>query len=169
MQPGRPELRVPGRLVHRAVDDGSLSGTELVEGARMQARESTTGDRLWQTDRYTTGPVLVLRGLVYCTSGDRPAQVVAFDGRSGSVVWSADVGTFDQEARLMTDGRVLLVGLTPELGEAAGALVALSLTDGGRLWRSRLRTGSTRRGRRDTSWLPATSADAPPSVVLGSP
>ena len=111
----------------------------------MQARESTTGDRLWQTDRYTSGPVLVLRGLVYCTSGDRPAQVVAFDGRSGAVVWSADVGTFDQEARLMTDGRVLLVGLTPERGDAAGALVALSLTDGGRLWRSPL-SGRARRG-----------------------
>ena len=135
----------------------------------MQARESATGDRLWQTDRYTTGPVLVLRGLVYCTSGDRPAQVVAFDGRTGAVVWSADVGTFDQEARLMTDGRVLLVGLTPEPGDVAGALVALSLTDGERLWRSPLPDGL------DAAWaqghllVAGEGADAPPSVVLGSP
>ena len=66
---------------------------------------------------------------------------MAFDGRTGSVVWSANVGTYDQLARLMTDGRVLLVGLTPEEGAAAGSLVAFSLADGQRLWHAPLPDG----------------------------
>ena len=72
VQPGRADRRIPGRLVTRTVDDGSLPGIELIEGSRMQARDATTGDRLWQADRHTSGPVLVLRGLVYCTQRRQP-------------------------------------------------------------------------------------------------
>jgi outer membrane protein assembly factor BamB len=141
VRPGRADLTIPGRLVHRNVDDGSLAGVELVEGSRMQARDATSGDRLWQADRRTSGPVLVLHGLVYCTSDDNPTEVVAFDGRTGSVAWSAEAGTFDQQAQLMTDGRVLLVGLTPGETGTAGSLVALSLGDGQRLWERTLPHG----------------------------
>ncbi|MDQ0375106.1 outer membrane protein assembly factor BamB family protein [Cellulomonas humilata] len=169
VQPGRADRRIPGRLVTRTVDDGSLPGIELIEGSRMQARDATTGDRLWQADRHTSGPVLVLRGLVYCTSGDSPGELVAFDGRSGSVVWSANVGTYDQLARLMTDGRVLLVGLTPAEGEAEGSLAAFALADGERLWRVPLPDGL------DAAWtlghvlVAGDDADPTVSVVLGSP
>ena len=169
VQPGRADRRIPGRLVTRTVDDGSLPGVELVEGSRMQARNASSGDRLWQADRHTSGPVLVLRGLVYCTSGDSPGEIVAFDGRTGSVVWSANVGTYDQLARLMTDGRVLLVGLTPTDGAAAGSLVALSLADGQRLWHASLPDGL------DAAWaqghvlVAGEGADPTASVVLGSP
>lgn len=169
VRPGRADVTIPGRLVHRAVDDGSLPGIELIEGSRMQARDATTGDRLWQTDRHTSGPVLVLDGLVYCTSGDAPGEIVAYDGRTGALVWSATVGSYDQLARLMTDGRVLLVGLTPEEGAAAGSLVAFSLTDGERLWRVPLPDGL------DAAWtlghvlVAGEGADPAPTAVLGSP
>lgn len=169
VRPGEADVTIPGRLVHRAVDDGSLPGVELIEGSRMQARDATTGDRLWQTDRHTGGPVLVLDGLVYCTSGDGPGEIVAYDGRTGALVWSATVGSYDQGTRLMTDGRVLLVGLTPEEGAAAGSLVAFSLTDGERLWRVPLPDGL------DAAWtlghvlVAGESADPAPAAVLGSP
>lgn len=169
VQPGRADLTIPGRLVHRAVDDGSLPGVELVEGSRLQARDASGGDRLWQADRYTSGPVLVLRGLVFCTSGDGPGQVVAYDGRTGSVVWSVDVGIYDQMVRLMTDGRVLLVGLTPDAGAEAGSLVAFSPADGERLWRAPLPDGL------DAAWaqghvlVGGADADGSPAAVLGSP
>jgi outer membrane protein assembly factor BamB len=169
VRPGRTDVTIPGRLVHRAVDDGSLPGVELVEGSRMQGRDATSGDRLWQADRYTVGPVLVLRGLVYCTSGDSPGELVAFDGRTGSVAWSVDVGTYDQQVRLMTDGRVLLVGLTPAEGAAAGTLVALSLGDGQRLWEASLPHGL------DAAWtlghllVAGSGSDPTAAAVLGSP
>lgn len=168
VQPGRDDRRIPGRLVHRVVDDGSLPGVELIEGSRMQARDATTGELAWQADRHTSGPVVVLDGRVYCTSGDTAGEVVAFDGRTGSVVWSAEVGTFDQLARLMTDGRVLLVGLTPEVDAAAGSLTALSLAHGERLWRAPLPAGL------DAAWthghllVAGEGPDLAPSVVLGS-
>ncbi|WP_162243376.1 PQQ-binding-like beta-propeller repeat protein [Cellulomonas sp. Leaf334] len=168
VQPGRADVTIPGRLVHRSVDDGSLPGIELIEGSRMQARDATSGDHLWQTDRHTSGPVLVLQGLVYCTSGDAPGEVVAYDGRSGEVAWSASIGSYDQLVRLMTDGRVLLVGLTPEEGSAAGSLVAFSLPGGERLWRVPLPDGL------DAAWsqghvlVAGEGADPTPAAVLGS-
>ena len=169
VRPGQDELKVPGRLVRRIVDDGSLPEVELIEGSRMQARDPAHGGVAWQADRHTSGPVVVLRGLVYCTSGDGAAEVVAFDGVTGAVVWSAEVGTYDQAARLMTDGRVLLVGLTPDVGATAGSLAAFALADGERLWRAPLPGGL------DTAWteghlLVAGEGPGPaPSVVLGSP
>ncbi|WP_146847958.1 outer membrane protein assembly factor BamB family protein [Cellulomonas terrae] len=169
VRPGESDVTIPGRLVHRAVDDGSLPGVELIEGSRMQARDGTTGDRLWQTDRHTSGPVLVVDGLVYCTSGDAPGELVAYDGRTGALVWSASVGSYDQLARLMTDGRVLLVGLTPEEDAPAGSLVAFSLTDGERLWRVPLPDGL------DAAWtlghvlVAGEGGDPTPTAVLGSP
>ncbi|WP_146925663.1 outer membrane protein assembly factor BamB family protein [Cellulomonas xylanilytica] len=168
VQPGRDDRRIPGRLVHRAVDDGSLPDVELIEGSRMQALDPASGDAVWQADRHTSGPVLVLRGLVYCTSGDSAGEIVAFDGRTGSVVWTANAGTYDQLARLMTDGRVLLVGLTPGEDAAAGSLSAYSLTGGERLWQAPLPGGL------DAAWtqghllVAGESGDPAPSAVLGS-
>ena len=68
----------------------------------------------------------------------------------------------------MTDGRVLLVGLTPQEGAAAGSLVAFSLADGVRLWHVPLPGGL------DAAWtqghllVAGGGGDATPSVVLGS-
>jgi len=168
VRPGRPDRHIPGRLVQRAVDDGSLPSVELVEGSRIQGRDALTGEGRWQADQDTIGPVLVLRGLVYCTSGDGAGEVVAIDGRTGTVVWSVEVGTYDQRVRLMTDGRVLLVTLTPEVGTDAGSITAFSLDDGERLWRVPLPGGL------DAAWaqghlLVAGSGGEPAvSVVLGS-
>ncbi|WP_456789353.1 outer membrane protein assembly factor BamB family protein [Cellulomonas sp. P5_C5] len=169
VRPGQDDVRVPGRLVHRAVDDGSLTEVELIEGSRVQAVDVTSGDVVWQADRHTSGPVLVVRGLVYCTSGGSPGELVAYDGRTGSVVWAANVGTYDQLARLMTDGRVLLVGLTPQEGAGEGTLVAFALADGQRLWHVPLPDGL------DAAWaqghvlVAGDGADPAPAVVLGRP
>ena len=169
VQPGRADVRIRGRLVRRAVDDGSLAGIELVEGSPMQARDAASGDKLWQADRHTGGPVLVLRGLVYGTSVDMPGEIVAIDGRTGSVVWSADLGAYDQQARLMTDGRVLLVGLTPAQGAAEGSLVALSLADGQRLWQVPLPDGLSAVWTEGHVLVAGAGSEPTPAVVLGSP
>ncbi len=161
-----PEVAVPGRLVHRSVDDGSLVGVELTEGSQMQARDASTGEVLWEADRHTSGPVLVLRGRVYCTSGDSPGGLVAYDGRTGAPVWSASVGTYDQLARLMTDGRVLLVGLTPGDGSATGTLAAFALADGRALWHVPL-PGGLHEVRAEAGLLVATSG-GPTSVLTGT-
>lgn len=141
VRPDRADVEIPGRLVHRAVDDGSLPDLELTEGSRMQARDAATGALRWTADVHTSGPVLVLDGRVYCTSGEGPGGLVAFDGRTGATAWTATAGTYDQLARLMTDGQVLLVGLTPVDGTTAGSLAAFSLADGHPLWQDPLPDG----------------------------
>ena len=69
----------------------------------------------------------------------------------------------------MTDGRVLLVGLTPQEGAGEGTLVAFALADGQRLWHVPLPDGL------DAAWaqghvlVAGDGADPAPAVVLGRP
>lgn len=166
VRPDRADVVIAGRLVHRAVDDGSLPGIELTEGSRMQARDASTGALLWTADTHTSGPVLVLHGLVYCTSGESPGGLVAFDGRSGTAAWTASAGTYDQLARLMTDGQVLLVGLTPLDGTSAGTLAAFALADGRPLWQVPLPDGL------NAAWTQGrllVASSGGPTAVLGAP
>lgn len=166
VRPDRADVVIPGRLVHRAVDDGSLPGVELTEGSRMQARDASTGALLWTADTHTSGPVLVLHGRVYCTSGEGPGGLVAFDGRTGTAAWTASAGTYDQLARLMTDGQVLLVGLTPMDGTSAGTLAAFALADGRPLWQVPLPDGLNAAG---TQGRLLVASSGGPTAVLGAP
>ena len=174
--PSRDAYSIALTDAHLAALDAAL-GTARAGGRTLElatlhdfALDAIAADLAgWRAEVLHGRGFVVLRGIVYCTSGDSPGEVVAFDGRTGAVAWSADVGTYDQVARLMTDGRVLLVGLTPQDGAREGALVAMSLADGQRLWRVPLPDGL------DVAWtqghvlVAGSTGDPAPAVVLGSP
>jgi hypothetical protein len=166
VRPGHPDATVPGYLLSRSVDDGSLGDVEITHGSTVRGWDADSGELLWESDGPIGGPAVVLNGLVYCVSGASAGAVLAFDGRTGALVWRASTGSYDQVQTLLTNGRSLLVANSPAPGEPAGTLDAFALDTGAQLWRAVLpdRLGSVSvHGR-----LMVVSSDTA-AAVLGSP
>lgn len=166
VRPGRPDAVVPGYLLQRSVDDGSLPGLELTYGSTMRAWDAAGGDPLWESDGPVGGPTIVLHGLVICLSGASEGEVLAFDGRTGALVWTANAGTLDQTPTLLTDGTSLIVANSPAIGETVGTFDAFALDTGERTWS----TGTTDLlGPVTVRGDLLVSASDDEAVVLGSP
>lgn len=136
VRPGRPDATVPGYLLARSVDDGSLDDVEITYGSMVRAWDAGSGELLWENDGPIGGPAVILNGSVYCMSGASAGAVLAFDGRTGALVWSANTGSYDQVQTLLTNGTSLLVANSPATGEQSGTLDAFTLDTGTHLWRA---------------------------------
>jgi outer membrane protein assembly factor BamB len=136
VRPGRADAKVPGYLLSRSVDDGSLDDVEITYGSMVRAWDAGSGELLWESEGPIGGPAVILNGLVYCMSGASAGAVLAFDGRTGALVWSANTGSYDQVQTLLTNGRSLLVANSPATGERSGTLDAFTLDTGTHVWRA---------------------------------
>ena len=136
VRPGQPDREIPGYLLARSVDDGSLGDVEITYGSIVQGWDARTGERLWVADGPVGGPAVVLDGTVYCLGGEGGGSVLALDGRTGSVLWRVGAGTDGEVRTLLTDGTSLVVASSPSPGQPVGTLDAFDLDSGSRLWRT---------------------------------
>lgn len=165
VRPGRPDAYVPGYLLARSVDDGSLGNVEITYGSLVQAWDSSSGKLLWQADGPVAGPAVVLRGLVFSMGWSGAGEVRAFDGRTGALVWSVHVGSYDETQTLLTDGTSIVVANAPAPGEGSGTIEGFALDTGVRLWTTRT---TALLGTLTVRGHVLVSASAAASVVLGS-
>ena len=136
VRPGQPDREIPGYLLARSVDDGSLGDVEITYGSIVQAWDARTGERLWVADGPVGGPAVVLGGTVYCLGGEGGGSVLALDGRTGSVLWRVSAGSDGEVRTLLTNGTSLVVASSPAPGQPVGTLDAFDLDSGSRLWRT---------------------------------
>ena len=118
--PAGPTSPVPGYLLARSVDDGSLGDVEITYGSTVQAWDASTGERLWEADVRSGDRRWSCAGTVFCLSGASAGSVLAFDGRTGALLWSVSAGSYDQAQTLLTDGTSLVVADSPAPGERRG-------------------------------------------------
>ncbi|MEZ0446614.1 PQQ-binding-like beta-propeller repeat protein [Cellulomonas sp. ICMP 17802] len=115
------DVTVAGGPVHLTVDDGSVPGLLLSADSAVHAWDAGSGAARWSHADDTVASALVLRGRVYLATGGR---IVALDGRTGRVLWTARAEEGLVPRALLTDGDHLLVGLIATSTDATPALVA---------------------------------------------
>lgn len=122
--PARDRVLV-GRIVHLAVDDGSVPGLVLTSRDRLYAWDQESGAPRWDRDLAAGYDALVVRGRVYLCSA---SSIVALDGRTGEPEWEADAPSCPYSG-LATDGQdVLVTSITTSAG--AGGMTGYDFATG---------------------------------------
>lgn len=121
------DVTVDGEGLSVTVDDGSLPGLLLTSGDALDAWDARTGEARWSYDTSVVTGALVVRGRVYFLGS---TGIVAVDGRTGELLWTAPYDEDLVATTLLTDGRHLLVPTEATSADATSALVAYDLVDG---------------------------------------
>jgi len=132
---------IPGPVLEPIVDDGSaatiLFSTPSGSGG-VVATDLATGTRLWRFASVPWGSALVLDGRLIAVVS---RELIAFDTRTGRVLWRVAVPMGNHSGQVLTDGRSILVPMF-DLGRGA-VLTAFDPADGRTHWSTRLPSSTT--------------------------
>ncbi|WP_426593178.1 PQQ-binding-like beta-propeller repeat protein [Cellulomonas sp. McL0617] len=135
---GRRDVDLAGNYLDVVVDDGSVPDLALTSDSSVRGWDTSTGRVRWTTNETATGSALILRGRVYVPT---MTGTVAFDGRTGAVVWRTTVTPGHVPGSLSTDGSSILVADQPVAGQERSELLAYGVDDGRLLWQAPLPAG----------------------------